>query len=316
MDLKKIRTVFMGTPQFAARSLKEVSLYTNCLLAVTQPDRPKGRGKKLMKSPVKELSEELGIEVITPEKIKDDREAIEKIKNLKPDFIIVVAFGQILPQEILVIPQYGCINLHASLLPHLRGASPIESAVLMGDAVTGNTTMLMDIGLDTGDMLLKEQISIRGLNAGQVHDLLMESGSKLLIRTIEGMVKDEITPQKQDDSISSYAPKITREDEIIDFNEPGNKIVSRIRAMNPKPLASFSWNETTVKTGNAEFTEEKSREKPGTVLSVSKEGIKIQVSDGILTLKDIQLPGKKLISVRDFLNGNTMEPGTILGINS
>ena len=191
-----MKIVFMGTPDFAVPSLRKIidTFGVECIF--TQPDKPKGRGKKISYSPVKEVALEHNIKVLQPIKLKDDREAIEYLKELKPDFIIVVAFGQILTKEVLEIPKYGCINLHASLLPMYRGAAPLNWAIIKGEKKSGNTTMLMDVGLDTGDMLLKDEVEIpEDMTAGNLHEVLMKRGADLLIKTIEGLYNGDITPE-------------------------------------------------------------------------------------------------------------------------
>ena len=207
-----MNVIFMGTPEFAVPTLEK--LHENgydVKLVVTQPDKPSGRGKKLKKSEVKEKAEELGLDIFQPDKIKR-QENIEVLKNCEPDFIIVVAYGQLLNKEILDLPKYGCINVHASLLPKLRGAAPLNWAIINGEKTTGVTTMLMDVGLDTGDMLLKSEIDITDdMNVGELHDALMYQGADLLIETLKGIEKNEINKIKQDDSLSNYAPMLNKE---------------------------------------------------------------------------------------------------------
>lgn len=206
-----MKIVFMGTPEFAVPSLKAMVENFNVEGVFTQPDRPKGRGKKLAMSPVKEVALENNIDVYQPVSLRKEPEFIEKLKNIQPDFIIVVAYGQILPKEVLEIPKYACINLHASLLPKYRGAAPLNWAIINGEKKSGNTTMLMDVGLDTGDMLMTQEVDINdSMTAGELHDILMIQGGDLLVDTINKMVSGEITPIKQDDSKTCYASMLDK----------------------------------------------------------------------------------------------------------
>jgi methionyl-tRNA formyltransferase len=213
-----MNVIFMGTPGFAVPTLEKLhESRHNLVLVVTQPDKPSGRGKKLRKSEVKERAEKLGLKIFQPDKIKK-QENIEILKSYNPDVIVVVAYGQILNKEILTLPKYGCINVHASLLPKLRGAAPLNWALINGETKTGITTMQMDVGLDTGDMLLKSEVEIdENINVGELHDILMHKGAELLIETLDKLEKNELTPQKQDDSLSSYAP-------ILKQRKPENKL--------------------------------------------------------------------------------------------
>ncbi|MGL4730446.1 MAG: methionyl-tRNA formyltransferase, partial [Clostridium sp.] len=238
--MTKTKIVFMGTPDFAVPSLealiKDEEFEVKAVL--TQPDRPKGRGKALSMTPVKEIAIENNIDVYQPERLKKDEETIQKIKDINPDFIVVVAFGQILPKEVLDIPKYGCINLHGSLLPRFRGAAPINYAVMAGDRVSGNTTMLMDVGLDTGDMLMKNEIDVpEDMTAGELYGILKDTGAPLLVETLKKMMKNEIVPEKQDDSLSCYAHMLNRDMANIDWNKSAKEIHNFIRGLNPFPMA-------------------------------------------------------------------------------
>ena len=222
--------VFMGTPDFAVPSLKKLIKEFEVKAVFTQPDKPKGRGKKLAMSPVKEVAVENNIPVFQPEKLKNDSEIMQKLKDMKPDFIIVVAYGQILTKEVLDIPKYGCINLHASLLPKYRGAAPINWAIINGEKESGNTTMLMDVGFDTGDMLLKSNVEItENMTAGELHDILMEDGGELLVKTINGLLEGTISREKQGETPTDYAKMLNKDIAKIDWNLSSNNIKNYIR---------------------------------------------------------------------------------------
>ncbi|MDZ5034040.1 methionyl-tRNA formyltransferase, partial [Clostridium perfringens] len=219
-----MKIVFMGTPDFSVPSLKKIIETYGVESVFTQPDKPKGRGKKMAYSPVKEVALENNITVFQPVTLKEDKEALDYLKQLKPDFIIVVAFGQILTKEVLDIPKYGCINLHASLLPMYRGAAPLNWAIIQGEKKSGNTTMLMDVGLDTGDMLLKDEVEITDdMTTGDLHDILMNRGADLLINTIEGLVQGKITPEKQSEE-TFYAKMLNKELGKINWNNSAKDI--------------------------------------------------------------------------------------------
>lgn len=306
---EKPTLVFMGTPDFAAASLNHLAPLYDIRLVVSQPDRPRGRGKRLQPSPVKALAMELGIPVRTPELIGADAEVLEELTKIQPDFIIVVAYGQILPKEILELPTYGCINLHASLLPAYRGAAPVQEAILRGDLRTGNTTMLMDEGLDTGHILLQEEIEVpETMTTGELFDRLEKMGPKLLEDTVSGLIQGSISPVPQPLEGVSYVSKITKKDAEIDFDKPSREILNLIRGMHPAPLAYSFAGEIMVKIHKAELAEASGEEAPGTILKQDKNGILVKTRDGAITIKELQLPGKKPMAVRDFLNGNRIEP--------
>ena len=278
--------VFMGTPDFAVPSLRKIIEVYGVEAVFTQPDKPKGRGKKIACSPVKEVALENNIKVLQPIKLKND--AINYLKDLKPDFIIVVAFGQILTKEVLDIPKYGCINLHASLLPMYRGAAPLNWAIIKGEKKSGNTTMLMDVGLDTGDMLLKDEVEISDdMTAGDLHDILMERGADLLIKTIEGLVNKNIKPEKQNDE-TFYAKMLNKELALIDWNNSAKDIHNLIRGLNPWPIAYTSYNGEKMKIYESKVLCEDTNKTPGTIINVSKDGIKVATLDGVLLIRKIQ----------------------------
>jgi methionyl-tRNA formyltransferase len=303
----------MGTPEFAVPSLEKLIENYNVTAVFTQPDRPKGRGKKIGTSPVKDTAIKYNIPVYQPEKIRNDEKGIETIKELKPDFIIVVAFGQILPKEILDIPKYGCINLHASLLPKYRGAAPINWAVINGENVSGNTTMLMDIGLDTGDMLLKSEYPIKNdMTAGELHDILMEDGANLLLDTIEKVKANKLIPQKQDHSKNTYAPMLTKELAKINWNKTNIEINNLIRGLNPWPAAYTDYLNNPMKIYEAEVKVSNNKYEPGFIIGVTKEGIEVAAGEGSLLIKRIQFPGGKPLSVEEYIRGHKLQENIFL----
>lgn len=305
--------VFMGTPDFAVPSLKKLIENYNVKAVFTQPDRPKGRGKKLALSPVKEVALEHNIEVFQPVKLKDEIDMIESLKKMKPDFIIVVAFGQILTKEVLDIPKYGCINLHGSILPMYRGAAPINWAVIKGEKFSGNTTMLMDEGLDTGDMLLKDQVEVSDkITAGELYDILKDRGTNLLINTIELIIKGEIKPLKQVGE-TFYAKMLDKKIAIIEWIETAENIHNLIRGLNPWPVAYTEYKGQQMKIHESEVLEEESNKKPGTVIDVSKEGMKVACKVGVLLVKKIQFPNGKPLTIEQYINGHKVEENEILG---
>ena len=307
-----MKIVFMGTPDFAVPSLEKIISKYGVVAVFTQPDRPKGRGKKMAFSPVKEVAVKHDIKVFQPEKLKEDREAIEYLKELKPDFIIVVAFGQILTKEVLDIPRIGCINLHASLLPMYRGAAPLNWVVINGEKKSGNTTMLMDVGLDTGDMLLKDEVIItENMTAGELHDKLMVSGADLLIETIDGMAEGKIEPVKQEGE-TCYAKMLSKDTGKIDWNKSAKEIHNLIRGLNPWPIAHTTYKNENMKIYESRILEEKSSKEPGTILSVNKNGMKVNTNDGILLVKKIQFPNGKPLTIEQYINGKEIEIGTKL----
>ena len=299
-----MKIVFMGTPDFAVPSLKRIIEEFGVEAVFTQPDKPKGRGKKVSYSPVKEVALENNIKVIQPIKLKEDREAIDYLKELKPDFIIVVAFGQILTKEVLDIPKYGCINLHASLLPMYRGAAPLNWAIINGEKKSGNTTMLMDVGLDTGDMLLKDEVNItEDMTAGELHDILMERGANLLIETINGLYNGTIKGEKQSDE-TFYAKMLNKDLARINWNNSAQNIHNLIRGLNPWPIAYTNYEEKPMKIYESKVLNESSNKEPGTIIGVDKNGIKVSTLDGILLIKKIQFPNGKPLTIEQYINGN------------
>lgn len=306
--------VFMGTPDFAVPALKMLIENYGVKAVFTQPDRPKGRGKKVAFSPVKEVAVENNIEVFQPVRLKNEPEMIEALKEMKPDFIIVVAFGQILTKEVLDIPKYGCINLHGSLLPMYRGAAPIQWSVIKGEKLSGNTTMLMDEGLDTGDMLLKDEVDIHDdMTAGELYDILKDRGANLLKETIDKMSKGELTPIKQEGE-TFYAKMLDKNIAVINWNDTANNIHNLIRGLNPWPIAFTEYKGEKMKIYESKVLDEKSSKAPGTIIDVSKEGIKVAcMHNDILLIKKIQFPNGKPLTVEQYINGHKIDVNEILG---
>ena len=276
--MSKLKTIFMGTPEFAVPTLEALNGKVELIAVVTQPDRPKGRGHKLAPSPVKTWALEHDIEVLQPEKIKTE-EFVNKLSELKPDLIVVVAFGQILSQKILDLPKYGCINVHASLLPRYRGAAPIEWAIINGETKTGVTTMMMDIGLDTGDMLIKKEIEItENMILPELREKLMQLGAEALIETVDKLIDGTLKRQKQDDSLSNYAPMLNKETGLIDWNKSAKEIHNLVRGL----------------YGGAY-----------TIIDGQKYKIwRTQIVDGKLEILEIQAPNSKKLPFADFLRGH------------
>lgn len=308
-----MNVIFMGTPEFAVPALQKLHEQGhNVKLVVTQPDKPSGRGKKIKKSEVKEKAEQLRLNIFQPDKIKR-KENIEILKSYAPDIIVVVAYGQILNKEILTIPKYGCINVHASLLPKLRGAAPLNWAIINGEKKTGITIMQMDEGLDTGSMYLKEEVEIdEDMNAGELHDILMYKGAELLIETLNKLEKNEVVPQKQDSSLYTYAPMFNNENRKINWSLNAKNIHDLIRGLSPWPTAYFTMDEKTVKVYKSKYISDDLDYEPGYVIKANNEGIFVKAKDGIVILKEIQMPGKNKMTVEAYLRGNKFPEHIVL----
>lgn len=307
--------VFMGTPDFAVPSLKAVIEKYGVQAVFTQPDKPKGRGKSIAMSPVKEVAVEHDIPVFQPKSLRKDQELVEKLKEMAPDFIIVVAYGQILSKEILDIPKYGCINVHGSLLPKYRGAAPIHHAIMNGETETGNTTMLMDVGLDTGDMLLKNVVPIsENMTTAELHDELMISGAELLIKTIDGLISNEITPVKQGESPTCYASMLNKEMAKINWNNSAAVIHNFVRGLYSYPVAYTYYQEKAMKVIETVVTNEKSKAEPGTIVKVDKNGVLVATEDNNILITKVQFPNKKAMKVEEYIKGNNIEENIKLGL--
>ena len=308
-----MKAVFMGTPDFAVPTLqKMIDMGIEITAVVTQPDKAKGRGKKVIYSPVKECALAHDLPVYQPVRIRKEPEFIQTLRDMQPDVIVVVAFGQILPKEILDIPRLGCVNVHASLLPKFRGAAPIQWSIIDGEEVTGVTTMLMDVGLDTGDMLLKAEIPMDPKETGgSLHDKLAAVGGELLEKTLIGLEAGTIVPEKQDDSqAGEYARMLDKELGHIDFNQPAVVIERLIRGLNPWPSAYTYIDGKTLKIWEAEVLDRNYGCEYGEVAEVTRNCLIIQTGIGALSVKSVQLQGKKRMDIAAFLNGYTIEKGT------
>lgn len=304
-----MNVVFMGTPDFAVPSLENIAKIHIVQAVFTQPDKPVGRKMILTPPDVKVCAEKLGIPVYQPVKLKDS-DSYEIIKELNPDVIVVVAYGQILPENILNIPKYGCINVHGSLLPKYRGAAPIQWSVLNGDKVTGVTTMYMEKGLDTGDILETKEYEI-GINdtAGEVFDTLAEMGGKLILDTLEKAEKGELHPIKQDDSKSSYAKMLDKSMCNIDFSKTNLQVHNQVRGLSPWPVASTKLNGKVLKIFETRLAEGKG--KPGEILNTNP--LTIACGEGAVVVNTVQLQGKKKMDSKAFLQGHKLEKGTVIG---
>ena len=311
-----MRVIFMGTPAFAVETLNKIIKAGHEVIAVfTQPDKPKGRGKSVQFTPVKEVAIAHNIPVVQPIKIRET-EQIELIKELKPEVIVVVAFGQIIPKAILDIPYYGCINVHASLLPKYRGAAPIQWAIIDGESETGITTMRMDTGLDTGDMILKEKVPISEKETNEnLFEKLGVVGGDLLIQTLEQIQSGTAIYEKQGESPTPYAKMIQKDMGLIDWNKEASVIERQIRGMNPWPSAYTHLGNKTLKIWAADIiadTVENSELQPGEILLVDKKNIVVKAKNGALALTEIQLEGKKRMSTEAFLLGYKVSVGEVL----
>lgn len=308
-----MKTVFMGTPDFAVPCLNKLFNEGHEIgFVITQPDKAKDRGKKLKYTPVKEFALEHDLKVYQPIKIKDDSDILKALREYSPDIIVVVAYGQILPKEILDLPRLGAINVHASLLPELRGASPIQHAIMQGKEETGVTIMQMSEGLDTGDMLTKAKIEIKEMNCQELTNALSILGAELLAETLVKLEKNEIIPQKQDDSKSTYAGLISKKDGKIDFTGTPEEAVNLIRAFNPRPGAFFTYKDMIMKVFEAQVVDESLAGENGKIIAVNDKGILVIVGGRGLLITEIQVPGKKKISVKDYIKGNTIAEGEFL----
>ena len=317
-----LKIVYMGTPEFAVPPLKAMaeSGY-QVSLAVTQPDKARDRGKKVRPTPVKEAALEYGIEVAQPEKIKNNEEFLGRIRDLAPDIIVVAAYGKILPKALLDIPRLGCVNIHASLLPRFRGAAPIQRSIIEGDKETGVTLMYMAEGLDTGDMIAKAATEIGKKDADELHDELAQMGAELLIQYLPKIASGDISPEKQDDSLSCYAPMLTKEEGNADFSKSAEQLVRLVRGMGSWPGVTAQYGDVRMKIKaadvltaeqNPETAERAEAAAPGTILFADKSGVQVACGTGVLLITKLQMPGKRAMSVADYLKGNRIEIGAVL----
>ncbi len=309
-----MRIIFMGTPDFSVPCLKALIDSGEDVVGVfTQPDKPKGRGYELTPPPVKLCALENNIPVFQPASMRNG-EALEIIKTLNAELIIVVAFGKILPPEILGSVKYGCINIHASLLPKFRGAAPIQWSIINGESETGVTSMQMDTGLDTGDMLIKKSVEItENLTGGELHDILSEVGAQVLLETIDALKKGELFPKKQDDSLSNYAPMLSKELCPIDFNKSAREVHNKIRGLSPWPVATTTINGKKIKVHLSRLSDDSFVGKSGEVVG-NKGSLKIVCGDGkCIEILELQAEGKRKMDCDSFLRGHNIELGTVLG---
>lgn len=308
-----MKVIFMGTPDFAVPTLE--ALYNNSheiSLVISQADKAKGRGKKLLFTPVKEKALQLGLDVFQPDNI-NHKESINIISQKKPDVIVVVAYGQILKEDILNIPRLGCINVHASLLPKYRGAAPINWSIINGEKNTGVTTMVMEKGLDSGDMLLKCETEIFSEEtAGELHDRLMKIGADLLIETLKELEAGNLrsTPQNHEDA--TYAPMMSKELGRINWNESATRISNLVRGTQPWPGAYTAYKDHNIKILEVDIVDRFKEDESGKVIKINNDGIFVNALDNCIVIKRIQFPGKKAMSVSEFLRGNEFELGILL----
>ena len=308
-----MRVLFMGTPDIATGCLQKlIDEKYDIIGVVTQPDKPQNRGKKLGMPPVKELALKYDIPVYQPIKARDE-EFVATLKELNPDIIVVVAFGQILPKSILDIPKFGCINVHVSLLPKYRGAAPINWVIINGEEKTGVSTMFMDEGLDTGDVILQSEFALDDeITAGELHDKMTVEGAKVLCETLDLIKEGKAprTPQNHDEF--TYAPIMDKNLGHVDFSKTAREVHNLVRGVNPWPSAYTMYMDKKMKVWKTKVLNEKSSKEPGTILKVDQEGIKVATKDNVILISEIQMPNKKRMEVKEFIKGNTLEVGSVL----
>jgi len=310
--LSHLKIIYAGTPDFAVPALQALINSGHEVVAVyTQPDRPAGRGRKLQFGPVKQVAVDEAIPVEQPLSLKDVTEegkaAQQTLQDYQCDVMVVAAYGLILPQVVLDMPTYGCLNIHGSLLPRWRGAAPIQRAIQAGDAETGVTIMQMALGLDTGDMLYKTTCPITATDTGQtIHDRLANDGADALLLTLDKLSSDQLTPEVQDESLACYAHKLNKAEAEIDWSQSARQIDQTIRAFNPWPVAYTQFNGKPLRLFMSSVPDEETIQPAGTVIGESPDGIKIATGEGVLNLTKLQLPGKKAMEVGDFLNGHSL----------
>ncbi|MEG2246990.1 MAG: methionyl-tRNA formyltransferase [Peptostreptococcaceae bacterium] len=310
-----MKIVFMGTPEFAVPCLQKIIDEGHEVLAVvTQPDKPKGRGKKLSMPPVKELALKYDIEVYQPLKAREES-FVNILREINPDLIVVVAFGQILPKSILDIPKFGCVNVHASLLPKYRGAAPLNWVIINGEEKTGVTTMYMDVGLDTGDMILKSEIPLDDeITAGELHDKMMIDGADVLKETIQLIAQGKAPREKQNDDETCYSPIMDKSLGNIDWSKSAKDIHNLVRGVNPWPSAYTTYGDQTMKIWRTKVLDKNSDKTPGSILNVDKDGLDVCTGQGVIRISEIQMSGKKRMIVSEYIKGNTISTDIVLGI--
>ena len=308
-----MKIIFMGSPDFSVGTLEAlIEAGHEVVLAVTQPDKPKGRGKEMQFTPVKECALKYNIPVYQPRRVRE-AQCMEELQKYNADIMVVVAFGQILPKEILEMCTYGCVNVHASLLPKYRGSAPIQWAIIEGEEVTGVTTMQMDEGLDTGDMLLKTEIPIEPKETGgSLFDKLAQAGAKLCVETLEALQNGTVTPIPQGETTTAYAKMLDKQLGDINWNKTAVEIERLIRGLTPWPSAYTNWNEKVMKIWDAEVSDidvEMEDAKPGTIVKVEKDAFYVQTGEGLLKVCELQIPGKKRMDAGAFLRGYQVKVG-------
>lgn len=305
-----MKLIYMGTPDFAVAPLEAIIDAGHEVAAVvTQPDKQKGRGKEMQMTPVKACALKHGIPVLQPVKVREP-EAIEELKKYSADVFVVAAFGQLLTEEILNIPRYGCINIHASLLPAYRGAAPIQWVIINGEEKTGITIMQMAKGLDTGDMLMKKEVAIDEKETGEsLHDKLMQAAAELIVEALPGIEAGELQPEKQDDALSCYASRLTKSMGLIDFSKDAVSIERLIRGLNSWPSAYTMYRGRTLKIWEADVVPSEDTGEPGTVLLKNKDFFDVATGRDALRVRSLQPEGKKRMSVKDFLLGYEINCG-------
>jgi len=304
MNNKSLSIIFAGTPDFAVPSLKAlINSHHEVIAVYTQPDRPAGRGRKLVFSPVKDVALAENIHVLQPESLRDPEQQ-KVLAELNADMMVVAAYGLLLPEAVLQAPKYGCINVHASLLPRFRGAAPIQRAIIAGDQQTGVTIMQMDKGLDTGDMLYKLNCPIHDDDTGQsLHDRLAALGPRALMPVLEQLTMGTLKPEQQDNDLATYANKLEKEEGRIAWQEPAELIARKIRAFNPWPVSYCKVADERVRIWQAQVINQQAHGQPGQVINIDREGIDIATGTGVLRILQCQLPGGKVLSCGELLNG-------------
>lgn len=299
-----LNIIFAGTPDFAAIHLQALINSEHRIVGVyTQPDRPAGRGKQLQPSPVKKLALEYGLPVFQPVNFKETT-SVAELAALQADVMVVVAYGLLLPESVLNAPKYGCLNVHASLLPRWRGAAPIQRCIEAGDKVTGITIMQMDKGLDTGNMLAKVSTGILADDTGgSLHDRLADMGPAALLSTLEQVTNGTLQPEQQNHTLANYAHKLNKEEALIDWSQAADELAFRIRAFNPFPMAFTLLGDLRIRVLMAEPLERTSRSLPGTIVNIGSHGLEVACGEGVLLITEIQLAGKKAMKIADVLNG-------------
>jgi len=305
-----MRIVFMGTGAFAVPSLKALINEHEIVAVVTRPDRPRGRGRKLASPPVKEAAE--GLYLLQPDNLKD-ASLVKELKRLEPDIVVVVDFGKIIPAAILKLASYGAINLHPSLLPKYRGAAPINRAIMNGERVTGVTTMIMDEGLDTGDILLQKEVAIDNLTAGELFEILAQEGSKLLVETIRLLREEKITPLPQNDTLATYAPPLKAEDELINWKKTATEIANQIRGLEPEPGAYTFYKEGRLKLFKAKVVEGVEDTAGKVVELLPQKGFVVACGKDAILIQKVKPEGKKMLDAPSFIRGRGIEKGELLG---